>query len=132
MEALPLVGTLISGIMGMKEGDEQAGIGAERAALEEQETRMELARLAEAQQLNLSSARARSAASGVKAGMGSQKRLVDTMKKKQKQLYGEVAAGGASRAALERRRGEAMGKATKGKAFAGMLSGLGSGLGGML
>ena len=113
---LSAVGT-VAGFMGSKkEGD----TGEANARLQEQETAIAAGRLEDQQRLNVSSAKARAAASGVKPGVGSQALFISTLKQKQDQELADLKAAGASRAEIERRIGESKSAGGFGSAFSGL------------
>lgn len=112
---LSAVGTVASFMGSKKEGE----TGEANARLREQETAIAAGRLEDQQRLNLSSAKARAAASGVKSGVGSQALFIETLKKKQDQELADLKAAGASKADIERRIGDAASAGGFGSAFSG-------------
>ena len=118
---LSAVSTVASFIGSKKEGD----TGEANARLREQETAVASGRLEDQQRLNVSSAKARAAASGVKPGVGSQALFISTLKQKQDQELADLKAAGASRADIERRTADAASAGGFGSAFAGFAGAFG-------
>lgn len=112
---LSAVSTVSSFIGAKKEG----GVGEANAQLREQETAIAAGRLQDQQRLNLSSAKARSAASGIRSDTGSQAKFVSSLKSNQDKELADLKAAGASQAEIERRIGESKSAGGFGSAFAG-------------
>ena len=128
VQAIPIAIAAFGAMQQMKAAKAEKKIGEENAALRRRETEISAGRLEDVQRLNVSSAKAKAAASGVRSDVGSQALFIDTLKRKQDQELAELKEAGASQAEIEARIGSAKASAGFGSAFSSLAGAFSSGL----